>query len=662
VLVLHSYPPVPCLHTFELGLRELAHDVVCVGVQGDYGSADAWRDVDPGCSYEIVARDAELADIFRLIGGAPDWVFYLRPNTGFLPRGLAECPVPTVAWLEDEFKNADTYHHLGYYFDLVGTAYPEIQESFQRAGHDNWVCFNYFTASWLTPVRPVVFSDRSIDVSFVGHSAPKRTRLRCLELEKLCRLTREGIVVRVLEGPALRDMMAVYERSKIVFQHSGQGPPNLTYRVGEAMAAGAMVLAKRPNRVGGLMLPLVEGEHIVYYDDFDQAAALIHHYIDRDDERREIAEGGHRYVTEGAPWTPQVQAFLDEHVYTIDGEFRARRRERLARFGVDPRREQIDRALYFSVCAGERDQAGAELLRIEGWGDDPYVRSLYAAASAPDYLDNVKAVLARKPGHLLTVFNYAERVFASREAFAAKDVLAATEMAIGNFTRANRRELDAEDIEGLLTLSDLRLRRDITNAYVDLAPGPKLRERLHGLLLAQLYKNRGIVLYDQQEYGDAHMALSRAAHGLAEDGYLLAYLARAAWKLGRTDEAATHFADAIESAPHMADVYCEFAELLRELGRPADAVALLEDAALSYLFADEPRIAIHVGLAEAYFDCGDNAKARDTLRQGSEELESGMTGSEPYQVERADDAMSAARINEMRRTLDALAARARGAS
>ena len=60
---------------------------------------------------------------------------------------MAECPVPTVAWLEDEFKNADTYHHLGYYFDLVGTSYPEIAESFESHGFDNWVCFNYFTAS-----------------------------------------------------------------------------------------------------------------------------------------------------------------------------------------------------------------------------------------------------------------------------------------------------------------------------------------------------------------------------------------------------------------------------------------------------------------------------------------------------------------------------------
>ncbi|MEO2003069.1 MAG: hypothetical protein ABGY41_03120, partial [Candidatus Poribacteria bacterium] len=142
-----------CLHTFERGLRELGHDVVCVGPEGNYGAAEAWREVDPECAYHTVAADAELADIFDLIGGEPDWVFYLRPSNGFLPRGLAECPVPTVAWLEDEFKNAQAYHHLAYYFDLVGTAYPEVEESFRRAGHDNWVCFNYFTASWLTPVR-----------------------------------------------------------------------------------------------------------------------------------------------------------------------------------------------------------------------------------------------------------------------------------------------------------------------------------------------------------------------------------------------------------------------------------------------------------------------------------------------------------------------------
>jgi tetratricopeptide (TPR) repeat protein len=659
VLVLHSYPPVPCLYTFERGLRELGHDVVCVGPEGEYVSTDAWRAMDPTSSYQTVAADAELTDIFRLIGGEPDWVFYLRPHIGFLPRGLAECPVPTVAWLEDEFKNIDAYRRLAYYFDLVGTAYPEIEENFRQAGHDNWVCFNYFTAGWLTPDVPIQFSDRAIDISFVGHSVPKMTRLRCLELEKLRRLTREGVGVCVLEGPVLQGMMRIYARSKIVFQHSGQGPPNLTYRVGEAMAAGAMVLAKRPNRVGGLVRPLVEGEHIVYYDDFDEAAESIRYYLDHDDERRRVAEAGHRYVRVEAPWVSQVQAFLDQHVYTIDADFRGRRRERLARFGVDGRKQQIDRAMYFAMCSHQHDQAREELTRIPGWEADPYVRGMYAAAGSADYSNDVQAVLDMAPLHLLTIYNYAERMFTSREGIGARGVLAATQTAIGRFTRVNPRELDESDIEGLTALSDIRLRLDIIRAYLESTPGAQLRERLHGLLLAQLYKNRGITLYEQQKHADAYKALSRAAHTLADDGYVAAYRARTAWRLGRSTEAIAHYTHAISSEPHFAQAYCEFAALLRTLDRPGEAVALLEDALLSYLSPTASRIQMYLGLAEAHLLNRRHDKASDVIGRGRAELDTGKIDAGLYQVDRPEGAISAAQTEDMRRAFDSLADRAR---
>ena len=658
--MLHSYPPVPCLHTFERGLRELGHDVVCVGPAGDYGSADSWRKVDPECSYRTVALDAELVDIFRLIGGQPDWVFYLRPSTGSLPRGLAECPVPTVAWLEDEFKNVDAYHHLAYCFDLVGTAYPEIEESFRRAGHDNWVCFNYFTASWLTPQAPVRFSDREIDVSFVGPSAPPLTRLRCLELEKLRRLTRDGVRVCALQGVFLREMMQVYERSKMAFQHSGQGPPNLTYRVGEAMAAGAMVIAKRPNRLEGLVRPLVEGEHIVYYDEFYEAADSIRYYLDHDDERRRIAEAGHRYVSVEAPWTNQVQAFLDRHVYTIDADFRERRRNRLRRFGVDDRRQRIDRAWYFVGCSGQQEQARKELESIRGWEADPYVRGMYATYGSPNYSADIQAVLRAKPGHLLTVYNYADRVFGSRDSIGIKGVLSAIQVAIGCFTRVNPRELDASDIEGLMAFSDSRLRAYITDAYLECARGAPLRERLHGLLLAQLYKNRGVALYEEGKFADAHKALSRAAYTLRDDGYLSAHLARAESKLGRSAEAVAHYTHAISCEPHFPDAYCEFASLLRRLDRPAEAVGLLEDALLSYLYVNASRIAIYLGLAEAHIESGRPDEARGVIRRGVDELDTGTLDTGAYRVSRQAGTISAAQIKEMRRAFDALAGRVRG--
>lgn len=104
VLVLHAYPPDPRLHTFERGLRQLGHDVVAAGPPSDTVPIEAWREVDAELTYVSVDPEASLDEVFAATGGVPDWVLYLRPPTAFLPRGLRDCPVPTVAWFEEEFR------------------------------------------------------------------------------------------------------------------------------------------------------------------------------------------------------------------------------------------------------------------------------------------------------------------------------------------------------------------------------------------------------------------------------------------------------------------------------------------------------------------------------------------------------------------------------
>lgn len=450
VLVLHAYPPDPRLHTFERGLRQLGHDVVAAGPPSDTVPIEAWREVDAELTYVSVDPEASLDEVFAATGGVPDWVLYLRPPTAFLPRGLRDCPVPTVAWFEEEFRYLDVFLRLAPYFDIVGTAYEQVQRTYASRGIDNGRLFNYVTAAWLTPTGDVRFRGRPTDVSFVGNTDSRAARLRGLDLEKLSRLAAEGIRVDIRDRVYLWDMMDVYARSKIVFQRSGQGPPHLTYRVGEAMSAGAMVLAKHPVHASGLPRPLVGGEHLVYYADFDEAAELIRHYLANEDERVAIAEAGHRYVREEAPWLTQVAAFLQQHVYSIPAHYAAARRARLARLDIDTRRAQLDRAYYFAVCGDRPDVARREIERIPDWWVDPEARGLRAATErgkepGRDFLADVRFVLEQDAGNLATVSNYAVRTWQARDSLPREHTMRVVKQALDAFDMAPPRERRRRD-------------------------------------------------------------------------------------------------------------------------------------------------------------------------------------------------------------------------
>ena len=64
VLILHSYPPTPCLYTFEKGLRELGHDVVSVGPTSPDADSSQFRELEPQCSYLSAEPDVHLDEIF----------------------------------------------------------------------------------------------------------------------------------------------------------------------------------------------------------------------------------------------------------------------------------------------------------------------------------------------------------------------------------------------------------------------------------------------------------------------------------------------------------------------------------------------------------------------------------------------------------------------
>lgn len=79
-----------------------------------------------------------------------------------------------------------------------------------------------------------------------------------------------------------------------VFQCSQHG--EVTRRIFEGMACRRMVITDRLSDATGLSDMFVEGEHIVYYDDADDAIDKIRYYAENEDERERIALNGYKEV------------------------------------------------------------------------------------------------------------------------------------------------------------------------------------------------------------------------------------------------------------------------------------------------------------------------------------------------------------------------------
>jgi spore maturation protein CgeB len=60
------------------------------------------------------------------------------------------------------------------------------------------------------------------------------------------------------------------------------------------------------------------GVHCAWYRDTDEAIALVRHYLDRPDERGNIAEGGRKHALEHHTYADRVRLLFDGHGYPLD--------------------------------------------------------------------------------------------------------------------------------------------------------------------------------------------------------------------------------------------------------------------------------------------------------------------------------------------------------
>jgi hypothetical protein len=351
VLILHSYPPTPCLHGFEVGLRELGHEVVCAGPQYDYGGyEDRFKVLQPHVQYHDAGdRDETVMQLCQRLNFNPDWLLYLQPNKPWLPPGLDECPFPTVGFLTEEYKNYPLDRYLYPLFDAAPTAMLHAQERDQRASDLHRPCFNFALLGWIPQTVPDP-DERPIDIAFVGHIGAQVTRARDQQLLNLWGWCREnGLKMQVQSGIFLDRVVNLYAHSKLVWTRSGQGPNNVTFRFSEAFRAGACVITPDHEEIGGLVEPLNLFSDFFGYSEPEQAIRAL-----LEPDPGPLSDTWHEHGASGRAWldrnTPavQMQWFIDTVVDPLRSLKPDARAERYAKYEIPAGYEAL-RAMYYGA-------------------------------------------------------------------------------------------------------------------------------------------------------------------------------------------------------------------------------------------------------------------------------------------------------------------------
>ena len=368
VLLIHSYPPVPCLYGLEKGLRVLGHDVTSYGNTVGYGDADQFRRFEPACRYvhsieddgTPIPVDVDLDALLDHYGGTPDCIVWLDPaGDPVLPQGMWDAPCPTVGWFTEEFKAFDAYLGVLPMFDVAPTCFGNIARDYEGMGIDTRPCLNITLMAWLSgaALRQI---PKKHDVGFVGaYGVPGVTERRDAALRELRTVCLQmGATVSLKTNLWLADCLAHYASSRIGLQTSGQGTPNLTYRVGEMMTSGAMVLAEMPlHPVEGLLETPQDAVHLHYWTSMAEVADALDYFLRSTNGQRALAQtvAAADDLMARNPWQAQAEWVWNQTIVRFDG-WQERRAERRRQWAPTGEAEGMALQRYYAAY-GDHDAA-----------------------------------------------------------------------------------------------------------------------------------------------------------------------------------------------------------------------------------------------------------------------------------------------------------------
>jgi len=513
------------------------------------------------------AGDCTLREAFDAAGRTrlPDILLYFDALP-LVPLGLTDMPSVNVFMCSDWQKHFYWFMHMARLFDLVLTQWREAEDALRRVDVPE-----VRTLFW-TGYDPEIFRPmdlpKAYDVTFVGMLDPRLCRYRGRAVERLIKLSDEGVRVNLMQGVWYEDVARAYSQSKIVFNKGWDNGFNA--RVIESMACGSMVLT---HAVQGedAALGFRDREHVVFYHNDAEIQDLVRYYIDHDEEREGIARAGRAAVADRFSYDTRARTVLDS-IETWRTE-RSRPPDRLSS------EETAYCEGIASAYAGKLEVAET-MLRRSGQRD-PRARNAVGAVVGrlgrrEEAVRTLTDAAESAPGYAIALINRANvELDAGRPGQAAVSLSDAV-------TRLTDPAYASVDQSGLTFYTDYdAFKWEYEYSFIDHAGRDETGriDRLRQNLLCRAYEMSG----DVASVSDPGSAAAVEAYVNAvalrgDDGHLRFKLGRARLRFGDTVSGETELRRAVSMEPMFADAQEELYRLLRAQGRIEEAAELFRES------------------------------------------------------------------------------------
>jgi len=195
---------------------------------------------------------------------------------------------------EDKFLRMDFYKERCMKADIVLSASSHTQQNLKKIGIQSEVVMAGY-------IPYILEKDlRYMDITYIGNSwwFPESVDGVVNRTDYYLNLLIEHFPNQVnkLKGIPYKDCYYIYNKSKMVFNHTTVAANHLSNRVFEALYTGALLLTNKVNDLA--LLGLEDNVNYVSYDNPEELVGLIHLMLESPELREEIAGAGKNKILE----------------------------------------------------------------------------------------------------------------------------------------------------------------------------------------------------------------------------------------------------------------------------------------------------------------------------------------------------------------------------
>jgi hypothetical protein len=248
--------------------------------------------------------NANLHELIEQCPEKPDYIFHPETDFPLLPWGLAEVDIPTVIFHTDPYAYTHRRVRWSRLFDHVVLLHFGFEDCFKQAGNPRPMTLVHAVDVEYFEGPPI---ERVFEVSSVGRTEGENYTTRREMLTELSATFRTNEWWRL---HPYEEMAMTYRASKIVLNIPRDDfPVDVSLRFAEAMAAGALFIARLPSELPSLGFE--ENVHFVAFRERSEVPGLLRCYLKDEKARGRIAEAGREKVLREHTYNRRAKTLLE---------------------------------------------------------------------------------------------------------------------------------------------------------------------------------------------------------------------------------------------------------------------------------------------------------------------------------------------------------------